>query len=91
MSSDRYEANCKRCERTFEYGLFSKNYPYCVDCKDELDAVALGLIAEGKSSWVEDRLDVPTLRPEDAAKRQGEYTKEDHRHAMDDYYRRNKP
>lgn len=92
MSSDRYKANCKRCERTFEYGLFSRNYPYCADCKDELDAAAIRLIGEGKISWVEDRLDVPPApRPKSATEQQEEYRAEDHRKAMDDYNRRNKP
>jgi hypothetical protein len=91
MDPDRYEANCQRCERTFEYGLFNRNYPYCVECKDVLDAEAIGRIDDGKVSWVEDRHDMPTPEPESEADRQRRYTTEDHRRAMDDYDRRNKP
>lgn len=90
MSSDRLEANCKRCERTFEYGLFSRNYPYCEECKAALDEESFRLIGEGKVKWVEDWPDISSP-PESEVERQQRYTKEDHRHAMDDYYRRNKP
>ena len=89
MSSDRFEANCKRCDRIFEYGLFSRNYPYCEDCKAELDEEAFRRIGEGKVKWVEDWPNMPSA-PESESDRQRRYTEEDHRHAMDDYDRRNK-
>lgn len=54
IDPDRFEANCKRCDRTFEYGLFSRNYPYCAECAAELDAEALRRIGEGQVSWTED-------------------------------------
>ena len=91
MGSDRNKANCKRCGRTFEYGLFSRNHPYCEECKKELDAESLRRIAEGKVKWVEDwPVAPPTPEPEGEIERQRRYTTEDHRHSMDDYYRRNK-
>lgn len=78
MGSDRYEANCKRCDRIFEYGLFSRNYPYCPDCKDALDAESLRAIGEGKVTWVEDRL-AGTSPDKSEMERQIGYTAEDHR------------
>ncbi|HEU4596120.1 MAG TPA: hypothetical protein VFS10_13340 [Pyrinomonadaceae bacterium] len=90
MSSDRFEANCKRCDRTFEYGLFSRSYPYCVECKAELDEESLRQIGAGKVSWVEDWPDPTAPRAEGEVERQERYTSEDHRRSMDDYDRRNK-
>lgn len=77
MGPDRYEANCKRCDRIFEYGLFSRSYPYCPDCKDELDAESLRAIGEGKVTWVEDRLS-GTSPGKSEMERQADYTAEDH-------------
>jgi hypothetical protein len=48
-------------------------------------------MAGGKASWVEDWPDPSPPRAEGEVERQERYTSEDHRHAMDDYYRRNKP
>ena len=77
MSADRFEANCKRCERIFEYGLFSRCYPYCPDCKDELDAESLRAIGEGKSPFIEDRMAGMTSGKSEM-ERQAGYTAEDH-------------
>jgi uncharacterized OB-fold protein len=78
MSSDRFEANCERCGRVFEYGLFSRSSQYCPDCQEELDAESLRAIGEGKVTWVEDRLSgIPSGKSE--MERQAGYTAEDHR------------
>jgi endogenous inhibitor of DNA gyrase (YacG/DUF329 family) len=84
MSSERFEANCKRCGRVFEYGLFSRSYPYCVDCKVELDQYAIENLKDDKLS------DVPSTSSENEVERQQRYTREDHNHAIADYYRRNR-
>lgn len=77
MGLDYYEANCKRCDRIFEYTLFSKSHPYCPDCKDELDALSLQAIAEGKSPFIEDRMSEMSSG-KSPMQRQDEYTAEDH-------------
>jgi hypothetical protein len=78
MSSDLREANCKTCGRSFEYGLFSRNYPYCYECAAELDEESLRRIGEGEVRWIEDS--VPsTPRRESEVERQQRYTEEDHR------------
>ena len=53
MSSERFTANCKKCGAMFEYGLFSRNHPYCVNCAEELDNEALARIDETEASWTE--------------------------------------
>lgn len=81
MGSDRFEANCKRCNRIFEFGYFSRSYTYCPDCTEELDAESLRLIREGKVSFIEDRMSgIPSGKSE--MERQADYTAEDHRWNM---------
>ena len=77
MGSDHHKANCRRCDRIFEYTLFSKSYPYCPDCKDELDAASLRAIGEGKSTFIEDRMSGMSSS-KSPMQRQDEYTAEDH-------------
>lgn len=77
MGSDRFEANCKRCDRLFEYGLFSRSYPYCQDCKEALDEESLRAIGEGQSPFIEDRIS-GMLSGKSPMQRQEEYTAEDH-------------
>ena len=92
MKSDRYEARCKRCNHTFEHGLFSRNYPYCAACAAELDGEALRRIGAAEVSYTEGWPEAPSSpAPESEAERQQRYTREDHRRAMDDYGRRNRP
>ena len=78
MGLDWYESNCRRCDRLFEHTLFSKNLPYCRDCKDELDAASLRAIGEGKSPFIEDRMSGMSSG-KSPMQRQAEYTAEDHR------------
>ena len=86
MGADRFEANCRRCGRIFEFGYFSRSYTYCLDCQDELDAASLRAIGEGKSPFIEDRM-AGMSSGKSEMERQADYTAEDHRWNID---RRNK-
>jgi len=87
MSSERFTANCKKCGAMFEFGLFSRNHPYCVNCAEELDNEALARIDETEASWTENW---PTRTTTSEVERQQGYTKEDHRLNIDDYEKRRK-
>ena len=78
MGADRFEANCKRCDRLFEYGLFSRSYPYCPDCKEALDEESLRAMGEGKSPFIEDRMAGMASSGKSEMERQAGYTAEDH-------------
>lgn len=78
MGADRFEANCRRCDRIFEFGYFSRSYTYCPDCKEELDAAAIRAIGQGKSNFIEDRM-AGLSSGKSEMDRQADYTAEDHR------------
>jgi hypothetical protein len=80
--SSVYVTNCPECGRNFEYGLFSRNYPYCEECAERLDLYCFR--SRATSKLPKDWPDV-TTRPafEDPYLRQVRYTREDHRRAMD--------
>lgn len=87
MSSETLQAKCKQCGETFEYGLFSRNYPYCTNCADELTNQALARIDKTEASWTENWSGRLT-NPGSEVERQQGYTKEDHRRNIDDFEKR---
>ena len=87
MSSETLRAKCKNCGEMFEYGLFSRNHPYCVNCAEELDNESIARIHETEASWTENLPSRLTNSGSEVERQQG-YTKEDHRRNIDDFEKR---
>lgn len=82
--SSVFVAKCEYCGCSFEYGLFSRNYPFCETCAAELDEYAIKSIGRSKMPGPEDWPDVFTPRvPQSEVDRQVGYTQADHRWWMD--------
>jgi hypothetical protein len=93
MNNDRWIEKCKRCRRSFEVGLFTRQRDYCEVCEIDLDSDP-GTIPEMGIFTVGKKLPKPGDCPdvnsapsqESETEREERWTREDHDWTMKHHY-----